>query len=555
MTGVLRKGAAVFLAVAVVFGMIPLIAGQAHAVTVNPPTNVTCSNYYGYGEYGVKVTWTAPSSSFGYSYQIYRAPYTATDDSQFVKLNSANTTSYVDKTAVHGEKYKYAVASNDGNGHLSDLVKTAAVFVVNYTPVGKPAVGTATAEGNSVKLTWSGSDYNQFTIAEVQFSGLSYLPQKVHKTKISGTSCTITGLEYNKEYTFGVCYTNEYADGQYAAFSTVKTGSKPADTGSGSGSSGSGSSSGSSSSGSSSGGSSSSYTPAPPTWDQGGVKFISTVPGTVDITATSYDYVTVQVKQGSKMLINRYLAYYGNETVRVKIPYKGTTTFKYRLVNSSGGATSWKTKSVSSCKLRKTSLSVTKISAKSAGLSWSAVDGATGYKVYKGKKLIKTLGAKKTKYVYKKSKAGSAKYQVAAIIKSGGKTYEGPKCKAQKGKPNVRTYSGSKNYKSVNYGLAPYSITKIELKGNTYTVTGYALNNRIFKLLRYKKLEITLYCDGKKVAHKKWKNLKVNCKDSASKKIVLKIKGKGGKDFRNAVGTTYSASWTPYWETVGDKPF
>ena len=294
----------------------------------------------------------------------------------------------------------------------------------------------------------------------------------------------------------------------------------------------------------------------PPSWDAGEVKFYSTTPGTTTVKATSFDYISIEVRQGNTVIINDYLAYYGSKEVTVKIPYVGSTAFKYRFYDSvTGATTAWRTVNASSIKLAKPTLSVTKIAAGSAGLSWDAVKGATGYKVYKGKKLVKTLGAGKTKYVYKKKKAGTAKYSVSAVIKSAGKTYEGPKSKAKKGKANFRKYSGSKNYNSVKYGVAPFSIIKIELSGNTYTITGYVLNNRMFKMLKYKKLEITLFCDGKKVAHKKWKNLKVNCKDYASKKLVLKIKGKGGKDFRNATGTTYNASWTPYWQSVGDKAF
>ena len=165
---------------------------------------------------------------------------------------------------------------------------------------------------------------------------------------------------------------------------------------------------------------------------------------------------------------------------------------------------------------------------------------------------MKTLSKKKTSYIVKGKGAGSAKYKVAAIIKSG-KTYAGPKSKAKKGKVNARTYNYSKNYKAVKLFQAHYSISRITLEGNTYTITGYVLNNRMFKMLRYKNLDIKLYCDGKKVAHKKFKNLKVGCPDYGCKKLTIKIKGKGGVDFRNATGITYSYTSTPYWEVAGTK--
>ena len=537
MANLLKRSAAIIVALTVILGMMPVMTGKAHAAAPSAPTNVKLENYRNdYGEWGVYVTWTASSGAAGY--KVFRGPYTATSESDFTELASSATTNtyFHDKTAKHGEKYKYAVKARDNNYAYSSLSTPSSIFTADFTPKTYPTPGTATVDGNSVTLTWSGNDFN-VSVAEVQYTGMVYVPSKVWKESVSGTSYTLTGLEYDTEYTFGICYTNTNGTGPYKAYTKVKTGSKP-----------------SGGEGGDSGGGDSGVTP--PSWDAGEVKFYSTTPGTTTVKATSFDYISIEVRQGNTVIINDYLAYYGSKEVTVKIPYVGSTAFKYRFYDSvTGATTAWRTVNASSIKLAKPTLSVTKIAAGSAGLSWDAVKGATGYKVYKGKKLVKTLGAGKTKYVYKKKKAGTAKYSVSAVIKSAGKTYEGPKSKAKKGKANFRKYSGSKNYNSVKYGVAPFSITKIELSGNTYTVTGYVLNNRMFKMLRYKKLEITLFCDGKKVAHKKWKNLKVNCKDYASKKLVLKIKGKGGKDFRNATGTTYNASWTPYWQSVGDKAF
>ena len=120
---------------------------------------------------------------------------------------------------------------------------------------------------------------------------------------------------------------------------------------------------------------------------------------------------------------------------------------------------------------------------------------------------------------------------------------------------NSKTFAQSKSIDSVKYGLAPYRITKVSLKGNTYTITGYVVNHRMFKMIKYQKLKIVLYCDGKKVGQKTFRNLKVNCKDNGVKKLTVKVRGKGGVDLRNNPGQTYHAEWTPYWETVGAKPF
>ena len=120
---------------------------------------------------------------------------------------------------------------------------------------------------------------------------------------------------------------------------------------------------------------------------------------------------------------------------------------------------------------------------------------------------------------------------------------------------NSKTFAQSKSIDSVSYGYAPYKITKVSLKGNTYTITGYVVNNRAFKMIKYQKLKITLYCDGRKVGQKTFKNLRVNCGAKKVKKLTIKVKGKAGVDLRHNSGTTYSAAWPPYWETVGAKPF
>ena len=92
----------------------------------------------------------------------------------------------------------------------------------------------------------------------------------------------------------------------------------------------------------------------------------------------------------------------------------------------------------------------------------------------------------------------------------------------------------------------PFRMSKISLSGKTYTITGYAVNNRIWKMQLYKKLSLSLYVDGKKAFKKTLKNVKVNVGPSSSKKITVKVKGKAGMDLRN--GVLYrSVSQTPKW--------
>lgn len=335
-----------------------------------------------------------------------------------------------------------------------------------------------------------------------------------------------------------------------------KTISIPNNSSGGSGGSSSGSGSGGSSGSGSSGSGSGSYS-KPAKLSDANVYVISTTPGTATISMTGHDYgIGVEVYSGNTRIINKLLGYYSNYTTNVSIPYGSTTTFKYRVSRYGKDYSPWGTLSVKSAKLKRPGLSVTKINATKAGLRWSSVGGATGYRIYKGKKLVKTLGKKKSSYIYKGKGAGSAKFYVQAIRMISGKKYAtGPKSKAKKGKANVRTYNFSSSTSGMKYGKAAFSPKKISLKGNTYTITCYIKNSRIFKLIKFKKLDITLLCNGKKVAHKKLTNYKVNVKKDGSKKMTIKIKGKGGVDFRNAQGTTIKWSTTPYWESVGAKPF
>ena len=311
----------------------------------------------------------------------------------------------------------------------------------------------------------------------------------------------------------------------------------------------SGGSSGSGGSGGSSGSGGSGYTPTPTKLSDAKVLIYSSSPGMATIDMTGYDYgIGVEVYKGDTLVASRLLGYYGNRTDYTPIPYQGSTTFKYRVSTYGKNYSPWATVTIFSAKLGRPSLSVTKISATRAGLKWSGTDGATGFKVYKGNKLIKTLSNKKKSYIVKGKGAGKAKYSVQAIRSLGGGKYaSGPRSKAVKGKANLRTYSGSSSVNSVSYGHAPFHVKKVTLVGNTYTVTGYVVNNRIFDLKKYSKFEITLLCNGKKVAYKKYTNMNMKVKAKKSKKVVLKIKGMGGVDFRNSEGTTIRWSTKPYW--------
>ena len=177
----------------------------------------------------------------------------------------------------------------------------------------------------------------------------------------------------------------------------------------------------------------------------------------------------------------------------------------------------------------------TKVNAKTAIVSWYNVSDATGYYVYKGKKKIKTVKASAKNVIIKKKGAGKAKYKVVAYAKANGKTYKSIASKAVKPKANVFKRSISPNVRDYELMTCKFIVKSIKLSGKTYTVTGYAMNNRVWTMPKYKKLSISLNVNGKKAFSKTYKNKKVGVKSGRKKKMVFKIKGKPNMDLANGV--------------------
>lgn len=386
------------------------------------------------------------------------------------------------------------------------------------------------------------------------------------------SKCTYE-LEYGKTYYFKAAYYDSVLqqgpDSNVAGPVVCKE--KPADTDSsdqgGSGTDPGGSDPGSSDSGTDpSGGSSADPVIEYPSNSDVSVAAKSSKAGTVDISYITvndgYSVFGIQVEYNGKVVIDADSSRAYSDSKSIKVPYGKSVTLKYRVyrtatVNADKGtrvyAQSWKTLTAKSAKLKKPALKVTKISSSRVGLVWTASPGATGYKIYKGNKVVKTVKGSKTRYIYKKAGAGNAKYAVQPVIKNSlmKKTAAGPKSKLKKGGANKRKYNYTTNVNSIRYANIRYSISQISLKGSTYTVTGYVLNNRIFDLQKFKKLQITIYCDGKVMAKKTFRNLKCPVKAGDYKKFTVKVRGKGGVDFANAEGNTYYATWEAYWKTVG----
>lgn len=249
-------------------------------------------------------------------------------------------------------------------------------------------------------------------------------------------------------------------------------------------------------------------------------------------------YFGTKSTDGSSIVFHNVpVKYNANNAIKVEIymNLEGNTI--------SGGS---KTYTVPGGKLGKNTVRATKISKKKVIVKWSGVAGASGYYLYMGKKKIKTLSASKRKYTVNKKNAYKYRYKVVPYIKAGTKKYKGTSS-APKPKKNQLKLNRSTNYGSASYSTCPFRITKISLKGNVYTITGYAVNNRIYPMKKYKNFKLALYIDGKKAFSKKWSSKKINVKESSSKKIVIKVRGRAGVDLANYNTISYTEGGTPVW--------
>jgi hypothetical protein len=172
------------------------------------------------------------------------------------------------------------------------------------------------------------------------------------------------------------------------------------------------------------------------------------------------------------------------------------------------------------------------------------VDGVTGYYVFWKNKKVRKLS--KTSFVYKKSGAGKGTYKIVPYLAQSGKTFSGPG-KTGKPKKNVIKFSGnSLNPKSYHGEICKFIVTKVELSGSTYKVTGYAINgSRNSTCEGFESLKITLKQSGKTVARKTVKKDFI-IKPRSKKKLTFEIKGKSGKDL---------PGYGLKWNTVANEIF
>lgn len=159
--------------------------------------------------------------------------------------------------------------------------------------------------------------------------------------------------------------------------------------------------------------------------------------------------------------------------------------------------------------------------------------------VYRGSKKIKTIksnGKATITFTYSAKKANSYKYKVKAVCAK--KTSINKSTSAKKPKSN--TYKRSGRLNSNIDQITPYATAKFVPWQVTYydkkiKVTGYVVNNRMFKLKKYK-FKVYVYNNNKKIATKTvtYKNIK----KYAKKKVTITIKTKKKPDFVN-----YSTGW------------
>ena len=198
----------------------------------------------------------------------------------------------------------------------------------------------------------------------------------------------------------------------------------------------------------------------------------------------------------------------------------------------------------------------TKISARKAVIRWTGCEGATGYRIYKGKKKVRNVKGSVTKYVVKGKGAGKAKYRVLPLRdlrRSEGKIYAG-KSSSAKPKANKMKTSKPTSWKGYKYGRSRFVVKSISLNGRTYTVKGLFYNSAHYiKVKKYKKMTIKIYADGKRVASKKYRNVSVNLKAKSTKKRTYKIRGKAGADLKygNAYAVVSVTTDDPFFNTKG----
>ena len=267
---------------------------------------------------------------------------------------------------------------------------------------------------------------------------------------------------------------------------------------------------------------------------------------------TSYDTVVELYRNGTKVKEDTRT----NSSFVNPVSYGKADTFvlkTFTVIDGKRYAGQTASKTIRSIQMGRTQVRATRINAKQAVVRWNIVDGATGYRIVKGKKKVKDVRAAVTKYVVKGKGAGNAKYRVLPLRKSEGKVYAGVSVTA-KPKANSMKTSKPTSWKGYKYGRSRFVVKSISLNGRMYTVKGLFYNSAHYiKVKKYKKMTIKIYADGKRVASKKYRNVSVNLKAKSTKKRTYKIRGKAGADLKygNAYAVVSVTTDDPFFNTKG----
>lgn len=159
--------------------------------------------------------------------------------------------------------------------------------------------------------------------------------------------------------------------------------------------------------------------------------------------------------------------------------------------------------------------------------------------VYRGSKKIKTIksnGKATIAFTYSAKKANSYKYKVKAVCAKKTSITKSSSAK----KPKSNTYKRPGRLNSNIDQITPYRTAKfvpwqISYYDKKIKVTGYIVNNRMFKMKKYK-FKVYVYNNNKKIATKTVTYKKI--KKYAKKKVTITIKTKKKPDFVN-----YSTGW------------
>lgn len=166
--------------------------------------------------------------------------------------------------------------------------------------------------------------------------------------------------------------------------------------------------------------------------------------------------------------------------------------------------------------------------------STQAGKGLSTMHVYKGNKKIKTIksnGKTRITFVYSGSKASTSSYKVKAVCAKNTKITKTSKAKKPVASKYKRQGWINPNINAITpYATATFVPWEMSYYNGKVTVTGYVVNNRIFKLKTYK-VKVGVGVDNKIYASttKTYKNVK----DSTIKKVKFSFKSKKALDFVN----------------------